>query len=137
MKEDNSLNFVGNVEARDILTGAADVVVTDGFTGNAVLKTIEGTALAMMGLLKEGIKGQGIQGKLGALLLKNTFYGLKNTLDYSQFGGAVLFGLKGAVVKSHGSSKSDSVYHAMKQIDTIVSSGVINDLVAHFEQTAE
>ena len=54
-----------------------------------------------------------------------------------QVGGAVLFGLKGAVVKSHGSSKSDSVYHAMKQIDTIVSSGVINDLVAHFEQTAE
>ena len=121
LKEDDSLNFVGNVEARDILTGAADVVVTDGFTG----------------LLKNGIKGQGIQGKLGALLLKNTFYGLKNTLDYSQFGGAVLFGLKGAVVKSHGSSKSDSVYHAMKQIDTIVSSGVINDLVAHFEQTAE
>ena len=86
LKEDESLNFVGNVEARDILTGAADVVVTDGFTGNAVLKTIEGTALAMMGLLKEGIKGQGIQGKLGALLFKNTFYGLKNTLDYSQFG---------------------------------------------------
>ena len=58
LKEDDSLNFVGNVEARDILTGAADVVVTDGFTGNAVLKTIEGTALAMMGLLKEGIKGK-------------------------------------------------------------------------------
>ena len=134
LQENSSINFVGNVEAREILNGIADVVVTDGFTGNAVLKTIEGTALTMMSLLKENILNQGITGKLGALLLKDTFRSLKNTLDYSQFGGAVLFGLKAPVVKAHGSSSASSVYFAMKQIDTIVRSGVVKDLFDYFEE---
>lgn len=137
LKEDNSLNFIGNVEARDILNGVADVVVTDGFTGNAVLKTIEGTALSMLSLMKRNILAQGITGKLGALLLKNTFRSLRDTLDYSQFGGAVLFGLKAPVVKAHGSSSDSSIYYALKQIDTIVTSGVVNDLVKHFEENAQ
>ncbi len=88
----------------------------------------------MMSLLKENILSQGIKGKLGALLLKDTFRSLKNTLDYSQFGGAVLFGLKAPVVKAHGSSSASSVYFALKQIDTIVRSGVVKDLVDYFEE---
>lgn len=134
LKEDDSLHFIGNIEARELLDGQADVVVTDGFTGNAVLKTLEGTALSMLQLIKAGILSQGISGKLGALLLKNTFRQVKNTLDYSQFGGAVLFGLKAPVVKAHGSSKETSVYYALEQIESIVSSHVIPDLVSHFEQ---
>lgn len=133
LKEDTDINFIGNVEARELLNGVADVVVTDGFTGNAVLKTIEGTALSMMKLLKKNILAQGLTGKLGALFLKDTFKGLKNTMDYEQFGGAVLWGLKAPVVKAHGSSDASSVYFAMKQIHTIVSSGVVSDLVEHFE----
>lgn len=70
LSEEESIHFIGNVEARDLLSGAADVVVTDGFTGNAVLKSIEGTALNMMGLLKSSILAEGVKGKMGALLLK-------------------------------------------------------------------
>ena len=69
---DESLNFVGNVEARDLMDGVADVVVTDGFTGNAVLKAIEGTAMGIMGLLKNAIVGGGLRAKLGAFLLRIT-----------------------------------------------------------------
>ncbi len=137
LEEDTSLNFTGNVEARDILNGVSDVIVTDGFTGNAVLKTIEGTAGTLLKLLKTNILAQGLSGKIGALLLKNTFKGLRNTLDYSQFGGAVLFGLTAPLVKAHGSSDKTSVYHALKQIETIVSSSVIKDLVTYFETTEQ
>ena len=90
---DETLNFIGNVEARDLMNGVADVVVTDGFTGNAVLKSIEGTALGIMEQLKTSIKQAGLRAKLGALLLKNSLYDLKDSLDYSGAGGAVLFGL--------------------------------------------
>ena len=76
---DESLNFVGNVEARDLMNGVADVVVTDGFTGNAVLKSIEGTALGIMGLLKNAITGGGLRAKLGALLLKDSLKGVEDT----------------------------------------------------------
>lgn len=94
MAEDDSLNFVGNVEARDLMNGVADVVVSDGFTGNAVLKTMEGTALNIMGSLKSSIKSGGWNAKLGALLLKDSLYSLKDTMDYSSAGGAVLLVLK-------------------------------------------
>ena len=89
---DETINFVGNVEARELLNGVADVVVTDGFTGNAVLKSIEGTAMNMMSLLKTAILSEGVKGKMGALLLKNALRGMKDEMDYSKHGGAVLFG---------------------------------------------
>ena len=133
LAEDESLHFSGNIEARELLSGQADVIVTDGFTGNAVLKTIEGTAITMLGLLKEKILAQGLKGKLGGLLLKESFRSVKNTLDYSQIGGAVLFGLKAPVVKSHGSSDRESVYHALRQIKTIVQSNVVADMTTYFE----
>ena len=95
---DSSLNFVGNVEARDLMDGVADVIVTDGFTGNAVLKTMEGTALGLFKQLKTVLSGGGLKAKIGAFLLKNDLRGLKKTLDYSDVGGAVLFGLQAPVV---------------------------------------
>ena len=88
----------------------------------------------MMGLLKEGNQRARNPRKTWSALTEEYLLRIKEEyIGLLTIWGAVLFGLKGAVVKSHGSSKSDSVYHAMKQIDTIVSSGVINDLVAHFE----
>ena len=78
---DSSLNFVGNVEARDLMDGVADVIVTDGFTGNAVLKTMEGTALGLFKQLKTVLSGGGLKAKIGAFLLKNDLRGLKKTLD--------------------------------------------------------
>lgn len=129
---DTSLNFVGNVEARDLMNGVADVVVADGFTGNAVLKTMEGTALNLMGSLKTSIKAGGLIAKLGALFLKDSLSRLKNTLDYTSAGGAVLFGLKAPVVKCHGSSDAKSVYYTLKQVRTMLQTNVVGQLVDEF-----
>lgn len=134
LKATPEINFIGNIEAREILEGRADVVVTDGFTGNAVLKSIEGTALSMMKLLKHAILDSGVKGKMGALLLKDGLKDLKKQMDYSKHGGAVLFGLKAPVIKAHGSSKEEAVYATIKQIHTILESRVVEKLVAHFEE---
>lgn len=131
---DESLNFIGNIEARELLNGVADVVVTDGFTGNAVLKTIEGTAIGIMGQLKAAIKGGGLKAKLGALLLKDSLYQLKATLDYSDAGGAVLFGLKAPVVKSHGSSDAKSIFATLRQVRTMLETDVVGKSVEAFSE---
>lgn len=137
LEKNKDINFVGNVEARDLLNGIADVVVTDGFTGNAVLKTTEGTALSMMKLLKSAIYDNGIKGKAGGILLKSSFSEMKDVLDYSKHGGAVLFGVKAPVVKTHGSTEKEAVYHTIKQIHEMLSSNVISDIVDYFEEHAE
>lgn len=128
-----AINFIGNVEARELLQGPADVVVTDGFTGNAVLKTIEGTAIALLKTMKRSILSSGLKAKLGAVLLKPTFKKLKSSVNYEEFGGAVLLGVKGPVVKAHGTADETTVYYTLKQIQTIVTSNVITDLVDYFE----
>ncbi|AUW95687.1 phosphate acyltransferase PlsX [Streptococcus pluranimalium] len=132
LTQEASIHFVGNVEARDLMNGVADVVVTDGFTGNAVLKAIEGTAINLMGSLKSAIKSGGFKAKIGALFLKDSLYQLKDTMDYSSAGGAVLFGLKAPVVKSHGSSDERAVYYTIKQIRTMLETDVVNQLVETF-----
>ncbi|HHF7020222.1 TPA: phosphate acyltransferase PlsX [Streptococcus mutans] len=134
---DETLNFIGNVEARDLMNGVADVVITDGFTGNAVLKSIEGTALGIMEQLKTSIKQAGLRAKLGALLLKNSLYDLKDSLDYSGAGGAVLFGLKAPVVKCHGSSDAKSVYYTIKQIRIMLETDVVGQLVEEFSNRGD
>ncbi|WP_438832272.1 phosphate acyltransferase PlsX [Streptococcus pluranimalium] len=132
LTQEASIHFVGNVEARDLMNGVADVVVTDGFTGNAVLKAIEGTAINLMGSLKSAIKSGGFKAKIGALFLKDSLYQLKDTMDYSSAGGAVLFGLKAPVVKSHGSSDERAIYYTIKQIRTMLETDVVNQLVETF-----
>lgn len=133
LRAQTDLNFVGNVEARDILMGAADVVVTDGFTGNAVLKGLEGTALSLMTALKASILGAGIKGKMGALLLKDALRDMKNQMDYSTAGGAVLFGVKAPVVKTHGSTGPEAVHYTIRQIRTMLQTDVVHSLVEYFE----
>lgn len=134
---DPNLTFVGNVEARDLMSGVADVVVADGFTGNAVLKAIEGTAISIMGQLKEAIKSGGLKAKIGALLLKDSLYDMKNSLDYSSAGGAVLFGLKAPVVKSHGSSDAKDIFSTIKQVRTMLETQVVGQLVEEFAKEIE
>ncbi len=134
LTNDPEIHFVGNVEARDILNGVADVVVTDGFTGNAVLKSIEGTALNIMDLLKKSILGAGIKGKIGALLLKDALRGLKDEMDYAKYGGAVLFGLKAPVIKTHGSTGPEAVATTIRQIHTMLATDVVGKLVAKFDE---
>jgi phosphate acyltransferase len=113
------INFIGNVEARDILNSACDVVVTDGFSGNIALKTIEGTAQAIFALLK-GTLMSSTKTKLAAGLMKNDLRGLKDKLDYSEYGGAGLFGLAAPVIKAHGSSNSRAILSAIKQANHMV-----------------
>ncbi|MDK8222630.1 phosphate acyltransferase PlsX [Enterococcus faecalis] len=134
---DETINFVGNVEARELLNGVADVVVTDGFTGNAVLKSIEGTAMNMMSLLKTAIISEGVKGKMGALLLKNALRGMKDEMDYSKHGGAVLFGLKAPVIKTHGATGPDAVRYTIRQIHTMLETQVVPQLVEYYEGKAE
>lgn len=134
---DETINFVGNVEARELLNGVADVVVTDGFTGNAVLKSIEGTAMNMMSLLKTAILSEGVKGKMGALLLKNALRGMKDEMDYTKHGGAVLFGLKAPVIKTHGATGPDAVRYTIRQIHTMLETQVVPQLVEYYEGKAE
>ena len=124
---DPTVNFIGNVEARDILSGDVDVVVADGFNGNIALKTAEGTANAIFSLLKEGIYSS-TRAKLGALLLKPVFKDLKHKLDYNEHGGAAFLGLKKPVVKAHGASKAKSIKGAILQVAEMIVGGVSDRL---------
>jgi len=102
------LNFVGNVEARDIPKGVCDVVVCDGFVGNIILKLTEGLAWDLFKLVKQKFTA-GVIPKMGALLLSGKLKELKSAFDYSEYGGAPILGIKGAVVKMHGSSNANAV----------------------------
>lgn len=119
------LNYIGNVEARELLNGAADVVVTDGSNGNTALKAIEGTALTIINLLKESIMGGGVKAKLGGLLIKDSLRGMRDKMDYTKAGGAVLLGVNAPVVKTHGSSKAQEVTNTFAQIHTMVQNGLV------------
>jgi glycerol-3-phosphate acyltransferase PlsX len=137
LSADKNLNFIGNVEARDLLNGVADVVVVDGFTGNAVLKSIEGTATNLMKQLKITINNSGIMSKIGAILMKKSLYKLKEALDYEKAGGAVLFGLKAPVIKSHGSSNAEAIFATIQQTATMLETDVVGKLVQHYQNQTD
>src|SRR5690625_1529448 len=126
------INFIGNVEARDMLQGVADVVVTDGFSGNIALKTIEGTAMTMFSMLKETFMSS-LKTKIAAGLVKNDLKQLQAQLDYSEYGGAALFGLAAPVIKAHGSSNGRAIFNAIKQACYMVE----NDVAATIEGTIQ
>lgn len=135
LKENESIDFIGNKEARDMFNGVADVLVMDGFTGNAILKAIEGTAITIVELLAYSIKDGGVKSKLGALLLKDNLKDLKDSMDFSKFGGAILFGVKSPVMKTHGATNAEAVYHTLRQTRDILQTNVISDVVEYFEAT--
>lgn len=131
--KESGLNFVGNMEGRDLLSGDYDVVVSDGFSGNIALKTAEGVAMGMFGLMKDGIMASGLRAKIGYLLLKPVLKVVKKKLDYNDQGGAVLLGLKKIVVKAHGSSKAKSVKAAVLQALSLATSGMVENLERKLE----
>ena len=112
--EASDLNFIGNIEGRDIPAGEADVVVCDGFVGNVVLKLTEGLSKTLMGMIKEELMSSVIS-KMGALLAKGSFNKLKKRFDYREIGGAPFLGLETLVVKAHGSSDALAFKNAIKQ----------------------
>ncbi len=127
LKANKNINFVGNMEAREILSGDVDVVVTDGFAGNVALKGTEGAVLSVLSMLKTGIMGS-FMAKIGALFMKKVFKKLKNTLDYNKNGGAVLLGIEKVIVKSHGSSKSQSISSSILQAYNLYESNFIQNI---------
>ncbi|WP_211654463.1 phosphate acyltransferase PlsX [Planococcus alpniumensis] len=127
------VNFIGNVESRDLLNGAADVVVTDGFTGNMVLKTIEGTAMNVFSMIKDVFMAS-TKTKIAAMLVKNDLSALKGMLDYSEYGGAGLFGLKAPVIKAHGSSNGTAFYNAIRQARTMVEHDVAGKIYSTLKE---
>lgn len=137
----SGLNFIGNVEARNLITGAADVIVADGFSGNVALKSCEGTALSMFSLIKKGINEGGLKAKIGALLLKPVFRKIKKVMDYGENGGACFLGINKVLIKAHGSASAKSVCAAVLQAAQLAEAGItdkIREGVAGFvSETAE
>jgi len=119
------LNFAGNVEARDVPQGTVDVLVCDGFVGNVILKLSEGMIATAGTMIKTKITSSFIA-KIGALLLMKPLKELKKDLDYSEYGGAPVLGIKGAVIKMHGSSKSKAVKNAIIRSIPYVEKGVVD-----------
>ena len=128
LMEQAPYRFVGNVEARDITGDVADVLVADGFTGNVVLKFMEGVAGTLMGIIKKEMMGD-TRSKIGALLAKPAFRRVKKAMDYTEVGGAPLLGVQGAVVKAHGSSNGHAMACAIGQCIKMIDGHVV-DIIA-------
>lgn len=127
LKENKNINFIGNIETREMVEHDVDVVVADGFTGNIILKTAEGIAKFIMSLLKENIKSKKIY-MLGALILKPVFVKLKNQLDHSEYGGAIFLGLDGISVKAHGNSDSNAIKNAINVANKFAERNFVEEL---------
>jgi len=121
------VNFVGNVESREMPKGVCDAVITDGFTGNIALKLIEGTASTFFKMIKE-ILYKGLINKLAALVLKKDLYSLKGMMDSTEVGGAPLLGVKKTVIKAHGSSNAKAIKNAIRQAVTFTENKVIETI---------
>ena len=123
-----TINFIGNVEGRDIAKGTVDVVVCDGFVGNVVLKWGEGLSSAIMQLMKDAIKSSGLLTKLASLAVLPALSGLKRKLDYAEYGGAPLLGVDGGFIICHGSSKAKAIKNAVRVARDIVAQQVISHI---------
>lgn len=131
--KNSKLNFVGNMEARDITSGNYDVIVADGFNGNIALKSLEGAGLAIFKMLKDNIKNGGLSAKIGALLLKNAFHDLKHTMDVNEKGGALFLGVNKVVVKVHGSAQAKSVATGILQAYNLAKQDIVGAITSALE----
>lgn len=139
MLKQSSLNFVGNVEAREVPAGVCDVVVCDGFVGNTILKLSEGLAWSVLHLMKEKFTESTVS-KVGAALLSGKLRDMKKEFDYSSYGGAPILGVKGALIKVHGSSKADAVKNGILKAVPYVENNVVQiiaDSVQELEDIAQ
>lgn len=127
------LNFVGNAEGKDIPWGVADVIVTDGFTGNVIIKLSEGVSGLLMKIIKEEITGSSLS-KVGGLLAKPAFDAVKRRLDYREYGGAPLLGIDGVVIVAHGRSDAWALRNAIRTAAQAVENGVLEAIKQGMEQ---
>lgn len=132
----SKVNFVGNIEARQVPAGDADVIVCDGFVGNVIIKLMEGMASSMFGMIKK-VFMKNIFTKLCAAVLKPGLREVKKKADYSEYGGAPILGIDAAVIKAHGSSKAKAFYNAVKSAANFAESGAMERLRQRFHQEEE
>ncbi|PKK94325.1 MAG: phosphate acyltransferase [Tenericutes bacterium HGW-Tenericutes-6] len=124
LKDHPDINFYGNLEPKEVFTTEADILVSDGFTSNIVMKTMEGTAKGLGMVLKREIKSSLIS-KIGALFMKKALYRFKKSLDASEIGGALLMGFSSVVIKAQGSSQARGFFNAIRQAKEMVEANVI------------
>ena len=127
LRAEQPFRYIGSVEARDALAGKCDVLVTDGFAGNVLLKNTEGVVAFLFSMLKKGLMSS-FKGKIGAFLAKDSFRDLKKSFDSTEVGGAPLLGVDGAVIKAHGSSNGHAIFCAIRQAKTMVEQGVAEEI---------
>jgi len=130
----SGLSFIGYVEGKDIFSGDVEVVVTDGFTGNIVLKTSEGTGMAVAWLIRAAIERAGLSEKLGALLLKPTLAALRKVVDYAEYGGAPLLGIDGVGIVAHGRSNPKAIKNALKAALQTAEGQVREEIAARIDE---
>ena len=130
--EQGRIRFVGNIEGTGVFEGQADVVVTDGFTGNVLLKSTEGVIKYMMHALKD-VFYKNTKNKLAAAVLKNDLAAMKKSMDVNEVGGTALIGISAPVIKAHGSSNAASFFAAVRQAKAFVEAGVTEDIKANIE----
>lgn len=130
--EEGHIHFIGNIEGRDIMMDTADIILADGFTGNVILKTMEGAGIFFMGEIK-AILMKNWMTKIAAMLLKDGFLNFKKRFDYKEVGGAPLLGIKKPIIKAHGSSDAKSFCSAIKQAITYTESGIIEMIEENIE----
>ena len=131
--EAGRIHFIGNVEANTALLGGADVIVADGYSGNILLKGVEGCAKLMMGELKKALRSS-TKSKLGALLVKDSLRDMKKLLDPSEIGGTPFLGISKPVLKAHGSSDAHAICNAVQRAIEYAQSGIIADVEAHIDE---
>jgi glycerol-3-phosphate acyltransferase PlsX len=137
--ESAPINFIGNAEGRDVFSGRADVLVTDGFVGNVMLKLAEAESIALQGAIRDALLSSGPDVQLGALLTRRAFSRLKRTLHYETYGGAPLLGLRGNCIVAHGRSSRIAIRNAIRVAATEVREDVVGkiaSLVAPLVQAA-
>ncbi|MEL6813413.1 MAG: phosphate acyltransferase PlsX [Cyanobacteria bacterium J06598_3] len=135
LSEQDSINFVGNAEGRDVLTGDFDVIVCDGFVGNILLKFAEAVGSSVLQILREELP-QGISGKVGCTLMKGNLKRVKQRVDHAERGGGLLLGVAGIAVISHGSSKAPSIFNAIRLAKDAVDNDVINRIKGQYQKVA-
>jgi len=133
MREEPMIDFVGNVEGRDVFKGDVDVVVCDGFVGNIVLKITEGVAETVMGMMRDALSSSSILTKAGAALVKPSFKRLKKQMDPAEYGGAILLGVNGVCVICHGGSNAKAIRNAIKRAHDFAESDMAQQIAEKME----
>ena len=136
LKQQKDINFKGNTEARDSLSGEKDVIVSSGYPGNIFLKASEGMALMMQTLIKRAFK-KNIFSKIGYLMTKSGIKEMKETMDYKKTGGAILLGINGVAIKTHGNSNAKFFYYSMKLANKMVRADIVNVIKKEFATNQE